>query len=326
MSIEATLICVDNSEYSRNADFSPSRLAAQVEAVGLIASAKLSENFENAIGIISLAGHGSRLVTAPTNDLGHFLSGLHSVTISGQSDVINGIHTAQLSLKHRLNKSQQQRIICFIASPVREDSAQYTALGKMLKKNNVSLDIVDISNDQASEEPLTALYNAVNNNDTSHYLRCTPGTGMLLSDIVLNSGVMQRADGTSTGTTAGQNLGEFGVDPDVDPQLYMALRLSLEEEEERLRKVRQVENVVEVQMEQPAEPFSMTDVEKELKDLPALQIIPLPSIVEMLMTSEGNPELLESLIYSLPEVDIDDERIKELLVKLKEMLPKLHHP
>lgn len=309
MGIEATLICVDNSEYSRNADFSPSRLAAQVEAIGLIAGAKLSEHFENSVGIIRFAGKGSRLITAPSNDLGHFLAGLHGVQPYGESEVIKGIHTAQLALKHRLNKSQRQRIICFIASPLKEDISHYVSLGKLLKKNNVSLDIVNISNDEETEQKLLALHDSTNNNDTSHYLNCTPGGDMLLSDMLLNSALMQRADG---GGSAGMssNLGEFGVDPDMDPQLYMALRMSLEEEEERLRRTKEAQAAEEVQMDPNVEPMTMTDVENELKDHPALEIIPLPRIVEMLMTSEGNAELLESLIYSLPEVDIEDPRIK----------------
>lgn len=118
MNIEATLICIDNSEYSRNGDFVPTRLEAQMDAVGLIASSKLAEQFENSVGIVCFASNGSRLLTAPSNDLGMFLSDLHTIKPYGQSDVIKGIHTAQLALKHRLNKSQQQHIICFIASPI----------------------------------------------------------------------------------------------------------------------------------------------------------------------------------------------------------------
>ncbi|KAK1938574.1 26S proteasome non-ATPase regulatory subunit 4 [Babesia divergens] len=321
MGIEVTLICVDNSEYSRNADFSPSRLAAQLETIGLIAGAKLAENFENSVGIICFAGRGSRLISAPSNDLGNFLSDLHSIRPYGESDVIKGIQTAQLALKHRLNKSQHQRIICFIASPLREDISHYVSLGKLLKKNNVTLDIVNICNDASTDEKLKALHNAVNSNDTSHYLHCQGGSDMLLSDIVLNSDVMQSADGSSSGQRFSSSLGEFGVDPEVDPQLYMALRMSLEQEEERLRKGKQSSEVTE----SPMEAISITDVEAQLKDMPALEVIPLPRIMEMLMTSEGNPELLESLIYSLPEIDLDDPRIKDLLDKLKELQPRLPH-
>ncbi|GIX64625.1 ubiquitin interaction motif family protein [Babesia caballi] len=320
MGVESTLICVDNSEYSRNGDFEPSRLAAQVDAIGLIASAKLSEHFENSVGIICFAGRGSRVVVAPSNDLGTFLSGLQLVKPYGESEVIKGLQTAQLALKHRLNKSQQQRIICFIASPVREDCAHYVTVGKLLKKNNVSLDIVNLCEDAATEEKLLALHEAANINDTCHYLSCKAGSDMLLSELVLNSSIMQSGEGSGGSVRYNTNLGDFGADPDMDPQLYMALRMSLEQEEERIRK--QNTNTASAS-DGPLPALSMTDVENEIRDMAAITVLPLPRVMEMVMTSEGNPELLESLIYSLPEVDLEDERFRDLLNKLKELLPRL---
>ncbi|CDR95063.1 26S PROTEASOME NON-ATPASE REGULATORY SUBUNIT 4 containing protein,putative [Babesia bigemina] len=322
MGVEATLICVDNSEYSRNGDFSPSRLAAQVDASGLIASAKLSEHFENTVGIVCFAGRGSRLIAAPSNDLGTFLSGLQLVTPYGESEFIKGIQTAQLALKHRLNKSQQQRIICFFASPIKEDRTHYVMLGKLLKKNNVSIDIINLCNDVATEEKLAALHAAVNNNDTSHYLHCKAGGDMLLSEMILNSPIMQGTDVGGMAAGYNSNLGDFGVDPEMDPQLYMALRMSLEQEEERVRK-ETAKHAANNGAEHPTQTLTIADVENQIKDMAAIQIVPLPRVMEMVMTSEGNPELLESLIYSLPEVDLEDERFKELVDKLKELLPML---
>ncbi|EDO06180.1 26S proteasome regulatory subunit RPN10 domain protein [Babesia bovis T2Bo] len=320
MGIEATLICVDNSEYSRNGDFPPSRLAAQVDAIGLIASARLSEHFENLVGIVCLAAHGSRLIAAPSNDLGTFLAGLQMVKPYGESEFLKGLQTAQLALKHRLNKSQQQRIICFVASPIKENSALCTSVGKLLKKNNVILDIINMCNDIETERKLILLHEAVNNNDMSHYLNCKPGSDMLLSEIILNSAIMQGGSDSNSSVRYSSNLNELDVDPELDPQLYMALRMSLEQEEERLQR----ESTPALPEDSNTETMlTMADLENEIKDMAGLEVVPLPRVMEMLMTCEGNSELLESLIYSLPEVDMEDERLKELLEKLKVLLPRL---
>lgn len=118
MSIEATLICVDNSEYSRNGDFVPNRITCQREAISLIASAKLATQYENSVGIIALAGERASLLHALSNDLNNFLVSLDSIKPGGNSDFYRGIQMAQFALKHRQNKNLKQRIICFVASPI----------------------------------------------------------------------------------------------------------------------------------------------------------------------------------------------------------------
>jgi len=40
MPLEATMICMDNSEWNRNGDFAPSRWDSQVDAATIIAEAK----------------------------------------------------------------------------------------------------------------------------------------------------------------------------------------------------------------------------------------------------------------------------------------------
>ena len=56
MVLEATLLCLDNSEFMRNGDYLPSRMEAQADAATAICGAKLSSNPENLVGIISMAG------------------------------------------------------------------------------------------------------------------------------------------------------------------------------------------------------------------------------------------------------------------------------
>lgn len=52
MSLEATVVCVDNSEWTRNGDYAPNRFQAQADAVNLLAGAKTQANPENTVSIL----------------------------------------------------------------------------------------------------------------------------------------------------------------------------------------------------------------------------------------------------------------------------------
>ena len=47
--MEATVVCVDNSEWTRNGDYAPTRFQAQADAVNLLAGAKTQANPENTV-------------------------------------------------------------------------------------------------------------------------------------------------------------------------------------------------------------------------------------------------------------------------------------
>ena len=47
---------IDNSEFMRNGDFTPSRFSAQSDAVSVIFGAKTQSNPENTVGVMSMAG------------------------------------------------------------------------------------------------------------------------------------------------------------------------------------------------------------------------------------------------------------------------------
>jgi hypothetical protein len=47
---------IDNSEWMRNGDYTPSRLEAQNDAVTFLFNAKTQSNPENTVGLISMAG------------------------------------------------------------------------------------------------------------------------------------------------------------------------------------------------------------------------------------------------------------------------------
>ncbi|KAE8687033.1 26S proteasome non-ATPase regulatory subunit 4-like protein [Hibiscus syriacus] len=183
------MICIDNSEWMRNSDYSPSRFQAQADAVSLICGAKTQSNPENTVGILTMAGKGVRVLATPTSDLGKILSCMHGLEMGGEMNLAAGIQIAQLALKHRQNKNQQQRIIVFAGSPIKHEKKALEIIGKKLKKNSVALDIVDFGEEEDGKpETLEALLASVNNNDTSHIVHIPPGQNAL-SDVLISTPV-----------------------------------------------------------------------------------------------------------------------------------------
>lgn len=58
MPLEATMLVIDNSEYMRNGDYTPTRFGAQSDAVNVTVQTKIDSNAENAVGIMTMAGKG----------------------------------------------------------------------------------------------------------------------------------------------------------------------------------------------------------------------------------------------------------------------------
>ncbi|KAL1531379.1 protein-serine/threonine phosphatase [Salvia divinorum] len=84
-----------------------------------------------------------RVLVTPTSDLGKILACAHSVEVGGEMNLAAGTQVAQLALKHRQNKKQQQRMIVFVGSPVKYDKKMLELIGRKLKKNVVAIGIVN---------------------------------------------------------------------------------------------------------------------------------------------------------------------------------------
>ena len=57
MGLEATIVILDNSKFALNGDILPSRFDAQCDALDVLARAKLDENQESAVGLMTMGGH-----------------------------------------------------------------------------------------------------------------------------------------------------------------------------------------------------------------------------------------------------------------------------
>jgi hypothetical protein len=68
-----------------------------------------------------MAGKTPQVLVTPTPDLGKVLNCMTEIDVEGDSNFTAAVQIAQLALKHRQNKNQRQRIVIFVASPIKED-------------------------------------------------------------------------------------------------------------------------------------------------------------------------------------------------------------
>ncbi|KAF4669896.1 26S proteasome non-ATPase regulatory subunit 4 [Perkinsus olseni] len=246
MSVEAVMLCLDTSEWCRNADYVPDRIQAETEAANLICGAKSQQHPETAVGVLTMSGSsdgsGVDLRQTPTTNLGEMLTALSNLSPEVKdfgpngprsADLVRGIQTAQLVLKHRQNKNQKQRIVCFVGSPVGATKKQMETLGKNLKKNNVAIDIVSFGEVDANKPLLQDLLDHAQSSGNSCMVEVPPYTDQIMSDVLMSTPVVTPEGAAPPAAAAGEGGFEFGVDPSQDPELAMALRMSMEEERAR---------------------------------------------------------------------------------------------
>ncbi|KAK6323523.1 hypothetical protein J4Q44_G00058620, partial [Coregonus suidteri] len=230
MGLESTMVCVDNSEYMRNGDFLPTRLQAQQDAVNIVCHSKTRANPENNVGLISMANN-CEVLTTLTPDTGRILSKLHAIQPKGKICFCTGIRVAHLALKHRQGKNHKMRIIAFVGSPVEDSDKDLVKMAKRLKKEKVNVDIINFGEEEFNTEKLTAFINTLNGKEGtgSHLVTVPPGPS--LADALLSSPILAGEGGSMMGLGASDF--EFGVDPSADPELALALRVSMEEQRQR---------------------------------------------------------------------------------------------
>lgn len=225
------MICVDNSEYMRNGDYVPTRLQAQQDAVNTICRFKLRSNPENNVGLLTLAN--TEVLATLTTDVGKILTPLHKVLPNGNINLLTGIRIAHLALKHRQSKNHKMRIVAFVGSPVEVEEKEIVKVAKRLKKEKVNIDIINFGETDMNQTLLESLVSTINGREggSSHLVTVPPSPH--LADALLSSPIVQGEDGAPAATYASGGGFEFGVDPNEDPELALALRVSMEEQRQR---------------------------------------------------------------------------------------------
>lgn len=245
---EACVIVVDNSECSRNGDFSPTRLVSQVDAAHLLCGGKLNSSPETTVALMSSAGDRPTVHVTLTDDMGKVLSALAAFRAKGESHLLSALQVAKMVLKHRQDKSLKQRIIIFVCSPIQEKPAELKRFGGQMRKQGVAIDIVSFGTVERNHEALAALHEGVDKKGNTALLEVQGG---ILADQTQalaygsgNGGGEGEASGMDVdgggeargggGGAAGMELD--GLDPSLDPELVEAIRASRLEYEEGLRR------------------------------------------------------------------------------------------
>jgi 26S proteasome regulatory subunit N10 len=151
----------------------------------------------------------------------------------------------------------------FTCSQIADEEKSLVTLARRMKKNAISIDFIAFGDlESETKSKLEAFNEHVKGGDGSHLVFVPPGPNHL-SDVLLTSpilagegaggagsggvaagenGVPGGADGATAGGGAAAAAGgtgfEFGIDPSLDPELAMALRMSMEEETNRLERQR----------------------------------------------------------------------------------------
>uniref|UniRef100_A0AAY5K899 26S proteasome non-ATPase regulatory subunit 4 n=1 Tax=Esox lucius TaxID=8010 RepID=A0AAY5K899_ESOLU len=332
----------------RNGDFLPTRLQAQQDAVNIVCHSKTRSNPENNVGLITMANN-CEVLTTLTPDAGRILSKLHAVQPRGNISFCTGIRVAHLALKHRQGKNHKMRIIAFVGSPVEDNEKDLVKMAKRLKKEKVSVDIINFGEEEINTEKLTVFINTLNGKEGagSHLVTVPPGPS--LADALLSSPILAGEGGAMLGL--GSSDFEFGVDPSADPELALALRVSMEEQRQRQEDEARVPSptvdesddallkmsVPQADMATPAMPdFSRMTEDEQIAY--ALQMsmqggaefsaesmdmdtgAPLDS-TEVAKDEEDydvmqDPEFLQSVLENLPGVDPNNEAIRNAMGSL----------
>lgn len=328
MTLEACIICLDNSDWTRNGDYHPTRWEAQIQAANIITENKSDKNPENCLGVISMAGKRVETPVTLTTDEGKILKSIKDISLNGECDFITACNIAMLILKHRQNKNQKQRILMFIASPIKHKNDDLVILGKKLKKNNVALDIISYGNTEQNKEAVNLLINTVNNSNNSHLLEVEQDqyiVDCLFTSPILNDFNDQQPNDIPSGSVPvnnpvpqnnmGGGLSQFERD------INLAIQQSMEEEDRR--KVVEVKPNTQQQPQQEMIEEEEEDIEKQLEEARLLSIQEHEEALKREKEKEANlkNELIKDDDFMnelLNDVGLDQSQIKDVKNEFKD--------
>lgn len=142
-----------------------------------------------------------------------------------------------------------------------------------MKKSGISIDIISFGElGEETTHKLEKFSENVQSAEGSHLAVIQPSSNLLSDSLVTtpilggdgSSGGAASGGATGEGGDAGGNSFEFGVDPSVDPELALALRMSFEEEKARQEKEKKTKETADGKTE--LEPVAEGDEKQPLLD------------------------------------------------------------
>jgi len=337
MVLEAVVLIVDNSEWMRNGDFSPSRYDAQFDTCNLICGQRSEDNAQSSLALITSAGDRSEVKVTLTDDIGEIITALHRVKdkIGGKCNFAQSLKIGQLVLNHTRNPHQALRIITFIGSPIFDTETELVEIAEILRKNKISLDIISFGETEVNDSKLELLFKTISKESGgSSLIKVPPGLGVSLSDFLRQTPIL-----ASIGNVNQQGeTNEFGVNPNMDPELYLAMQLSREDydktqtpgdntqvpplvpdEDVNMYDDDEVEKAIKLSLQTGAmdevQPEGGTKTETKDNTKPTNPSIDQNEQVDI---SKITPEFLQELFGKMEGVDLTNPEILQLIAQFKQ--------
>ena len=310
-----------------------------MEAANLLAENKSEKNPENGIGVISMAGKRVEVHVTLTNDLSRLLNAIKDINLSGDCDFITSMNIATLTLKHRQNKNQKQRIILFVGSPVRHSLEDLVILGRKLKKYNIAVDIISFGSVDENRDQLKGFLDAVNNSNNSSIVEVP--VGFYLMDSLFSSSLMSDIGGyndvpmedqqfggqpnvpsTTTNTTTNINQQAGGM-TQFERDMTLAIQNSLEEDKRKAEAQAQANaNNENVEMK----PLEEENEEDELEKAKLLSMQEHDKVLKQENEEEDrvkdelleNQDFIKDILKGIDNTDIKEEDVEEVMKKIKD--------
>lgn len=297
-----------------------------------------------------MAGKRVEVHVTLTNDLSRILNAVKAIKLSGDCDFVTSLNIATLTLKHRQNKNQKQRIIMFVGSPVKHSIEDMVQTGKKLKKYNIAVDVISFGNVDENREALKSLIDAVNNSNNSSITEIP--VGFYLMDSLFSSSIMSEQGGYEDVQMGGENIpqgenvgGNVGgnVNNNINNQqgggmtqferdINMAIQASLDEERRKTQGANTTGtagtagNTNNVNTTNDVEMKSGDDEADELEQARLMSMKEHEQVVRNNNDEENNikDELLENqdfikdILQGIDTTEIKDEDVEEMVKKVKE--------
>lgn len=178
-----TVILLDNSARAIDGDFYPSRLEAQMVATERLARYlfSLHQDTRVAIGTIGSQEFGIRL--SFTSDIKRITAALKSIGHGGGVDIVKGVRSAFLALRHSQNITGPKRILLFVGSPNEVTGEEAASLAREAAEKDIVIDVVVFGQELHNWENLAILNKRVRGTE---FLKVRQAK-TILSDAVLAS-------------------------------------------------------------------------------------------------------------------------------------------
>lgn len=337
---EATFICFDTSSSLRNKDFFETRWYAMKKTIDLICSQKLAENIQNNLGLISMKYDSTDIILNLCEER-RWNASLTQVKLcygEGNIQIDVAIKKARLALKYKRNPKQTRRIIVLVASPVKTDQKNLISIAKDLKKNKISLDIIcfGVSKNHTTKtvKKLSEMIRICNHTNNCHFLHLENEKKTKLQDIILRSDIIKIGGNfpllekeIQENSNQFEKLENFpDIDPQTDPELYHAIRLSIKMARQETKRLEGTEKSQSNSIQNSFNLNSGAKINGEMEKVKSIQLSDIQKFNENNLACAISMSIIKDDIIikdNLKKLKISKEKLNEKRNFLKKLIKEL---